>query len=151
YNKTRPSVVHISTVGRPDGRFSMNTQEVPRGTGTGFVWDDRGHIVTNFHVIQDAVSATITFADQTSYTAHYVGSYPDKDIAVLKVDAPKAKLRPITVGTSEDLQVGQKTFAIGNPFGLDQTLTTGIVSALGREIESVTKRPIKNVIQTDAA
>jgi S1-C subfamily serine protease len=93
----------------------------------------------------------VTLADGSSYKASLVGSYPDKDLAVLRIDAPKAKLRPIPVGRSGDLQVGQKTFAIGNPFGLDQTLTTGVISALGREIESVTKRPIQNVIQTDAA
>jgi S1-C subfamily serine protease len=151
YNQTKPSVVHVTALTVQRGTFSLNEQRVPEGTGSGFVWDEDGHIVTNFHVIQNANAAQVTLDDQTTYDAELRGAYPDKDIAVLRINAPKSKLRPIPIGTSHDLQVGQKTFAIGNPFGLDQTLTTGIVSALGREIESVTKRPIKNVIQTDAA
>jgi S1-C subfamily serine protease len=124
---------------------------MPEGTGSGFVWDDAGHVVTNFHVIQNADAAQITFADQSVFQARLVGYFADKDLAVLKVDAPPGKLKPIPLGRSDDLQVGQKVYAIGNPFGLDQTLTTGIISALGREIDSVTNRPIKNVIQSDAA
>jgi S1-C subfamily serine protease len=151
YNNTRPSVVHITTLAVRRDALSLNVQQVPEGTGSGFVWDQLGHVVTNYHVIRGADAAQVTLADGSSYKASLVGSYPDKDLAVLHIDAPKAKLRPIPVGRSDDLQVGQKTFAIGNPFGLDQTLTTGVISALGREIESVTKRPIKNVIQTDAA
>ena len=126
-------------------------QQVPRGTGTGFVWDDRGYIVTNFHVVQEASGARVTLADQTSFKAQLVGVFPDRDIAVLKIDAPKNKLPPLAIGTSKDLVVGQKVYAIGNPFGLDQTLTTGIVSALNREIDSVTQRTIRGVMQTDAA
>jgi S1-C subfamily serine protease len=102
-------------------------------------------------VIQNADAAQITFADQSVFQARLVGFFADKDLAVLKVDAPKGKLKPLPLGRSDDLQVGQKVYAIGNPFGLDQTLTTGIISALGREIDSVNKRPIKNVIQSDAA
>jgi S1-C subfamily serine protease len=124
---------------------------VPRGTGTGFVWDDSGHIVTNFHVIQDADGARVTLADQTTFDAKLVGAFPDRDLAVLRIEAPKAKLPPIAVGASRDLAVGQRVYAIGNPFGLDQTLTTGLVSALNREIESFNSRTIRGVIQTDAA
>ena len=151
YNNARGSVVHITTLADRRDAFSTRVQQVPEGTGSGFIWDKLGHIVTNFHVIQKADNVQVTLADNSSWKATLVGGYPDKDIAVLKINVPPGKLLPLAIGTSDDLQVGQSTFAIGNPFGLDQTLTTGIISALGREIESVTKRPIKNVIQTDAA
>src|SRR5262249_52765557 len=131
--------------------FSLDVMQVPRGTGTGFLWDDKGHVVTNFHVIQGGSGAQVTLADQSTWKAALVGAFPDRDLAVLRIDAPREKIRPISLGTSKDLQVGQKVYAIGNPFGLDQTLTTGIISALNREIESVTQRPIRGVIQTDAA
>src|SRR5262249_41137769 len=150
YNNAKPSVVHITTTAlRRD--INLNVQQVPEGTGSGFVWDDQGHVVTNYHVVRKAQSIYVMLWDQSTFEARAVGAYPDKDLAVLRIDAPKAKLRPIRVGTSADLQVGQKAFAIGNPFGLDQTLTTGIVSAVNREIESVTHRPLRGVIQTDAA
>jgi S1-C subfamily serine protease len=151
FKTASPSVVNITALGYERDFFSFDVQQVPRGTGTGFVWDEQGHIVTNFHVIQDASAARVTLADQSSYRAQLVGVFPDRDLAVLKIDAPAAKLPPIAIGTSRDLQVGQKVYAIGNPFGLDQTLTTGIVSALHREIESVTRRRIRGAIQTDAA
>ncbi|MFO1288000.1 MAG: trypsin-like peptidase domain-containing protein [Rubrivivax sp.] len=151
YRTASPSVVHITTLGLARDAFSMNVQQVPRGTGSGFVWDDRGYIVTNFHVVQEASGARVTLADQSSFAAQLVGVFPDRDIAVLKIDAPKAKVPPLALGSSRDLVVGQKVYAIGNPFGLDQTLTTGIVSALNREIESVTQRTIRGVVQTDAA
>ncbi len=151
FKKTSPSVVHITSLGVQRDLFSMNVQQVPRGTGTGFVWDNTGHIVTNYHVIQGANGARVTLADQSSYDAQMVGFFPDRDLAVLRIDAPRDKLPPIALGTSRDLQVGQRVYAIGNPFGLDQTLTLGIVSALGREIESFNSRTIKGVIQTDAA
>ena len=151
FKAASPSVVNITALTVERDLFSLNVQQVPRGTGTGFVWDDRGHIVTNFHVIQGASAARVTLADQTSYRAELVGAFPDRDLAVLRVDAPKAKMPALPIGTSRDLLVGQRVFAIGNPFGLDQTLTTGIVSALGREIESATRRMIRGVIQTDAA
>jgi len=115
------------------------------------VWDERGHIVTNFHVIQGANGARVTLADQSSWDAQLVGAFPDRDLAVLRIEAPQDKLPPITLGSSRDLLVGQRVYAIGNPFGLDQTLTTGIVSALNREIESFNNRTIRGVIQTDAA
>jgi S1-C subfamily serine protease len=129
----------------------FDVMEVPQGTGSGFVWDQDGHVVTNFHVIEDAQATKVTFAGQTSYRATLVGVAPEKDLAVLRISAPREKLVPILLGTSGNLQVGQRVFAIGNPFGLDQTLTTGIVSALGRSIQSATDRPIEGVIQTDAA
>jgi S1-C subfamily serine protease len=151
FKSVSPSVVHITTLERAASLFSTDVSQVPRGTGTGFMWDDRGHIVTNFHVIQGANGARVTLADQSTYSASLVGVFPDRDIAVLRIDAPAARLKAIALGQSGNLQVGQKVYAIGNPFGLDQTLTTGIVSALNREIESVTRRPIRGAIQTDAA
>jgi len=151
FRKASPSVVHITSLAAQRELFSANVQQVPRGTGTGFVWDERGHIVTNFHVIQGASGARVTLADQSSWEAQLVGVFPDRDLAVLRIEAPKEKLPPIAIGTSRDLVVGQRVLAIGNPFGLDQTLTTGIVSALNREIESFNDRTIRGVIQTDAA
>lgn len=151
FRRTSPSVVNITALELSRELFSTNVMQVPRGTGTGFVWDDRGHVVTNFHVIQEANAARVTLADQSTWRAQLVGVFPDRDLAVLRIDAPREKLVPIAIGTSRDLLVGQKVYAIGNPFGLDQTLTTGIVSALNREIESVTRRTIRGVIQTDAA
>lgn len=134
--------------------------EVPQGTGSGFVWDQEGHIVTNYHVIRNAANAKVVLTDKDgkleTYNAQVQGIDPDKDIAVLCIpEATKlqkeSQLRPITVGTSANLKVGQSTFAIGNPFGLDHTLTTGVISGLGREVRSPSNRPISNVIQTDAA
>jgi S1-C subfamily serine protease len=146
-----PSVVHITTHALERDFFSFNVMEIPRGTGTGFVWDKQGHVVTNFHVIEDADAAHVSMADHSTWQAKLVGVAPEKDLAVLKIEAPADQLQPLPVGTSHDLKVGQNVYAIGNPFGLDQTLTTGVISALGREINSRTGRPIKDVIQTDAA
>jgi S1-C subfamily serine protease len=151
FRKVSPSVVHITTLAQQRELFSSNVQQVPRGTGTGFVWDDQGHIVTNFHVIQGGTGAKVTMADQTTVDATLVGYFADRDLAVLKISLPRNKLPPIALGSSKDLLVGQRVYAIGNPFGLDQTLTTGIVSALNREIESFNQRTIRGVIQTDAA
>ena len=151
FKAVSPSVVHITTLELARSFLSLDVMQIPRGTGSGFIWDDRGHIVTNFHVIQGAGAARVTLSDQSNYKASLVGAFPDRDIAVLRIDAPKEKLRAIVVGGSGELQVGQKVYAIGNPFGLDQTLTTGVISALNREIESVTRRPIRGMIQTDAA
>lgn len=136
--------------------FSPNVEEVPQGTGSGFVWDKKGHIVTNSHVIwSDGApsnqSIRVTLDDHTQYRAKVVGTYSDKEIAVLQISAPAEKLYPIKVGKSSDLQVGQTALAIGNPFGLDHTLTVGVISALGREIQALTRRRINDVIQTDAA
>ncbi|MCB1982990.1 MAG: trypsin-like peptidase domain-containing protein [Rhodoferax sp.] len=151
FRRTSPSVVHITTLAAQRDFFSLNVEQVPRGTGTGFVWDRQGHVVTNFHVIQGGSGARVTLADQSSFDARLVGVFPDRDLAVLRIDAPADKLPPIPLGSSRDLQVGQRVYAIGNPFGLDQTLTTGIVSALNREIESFNSRTIRGVVQTDAA
>ncbi|MFZ4651054.1 MAG: S1C family serine protease [Rubrivivax sp.] len=151
FRRTSPSVVHITTLETQRDFYSLNVQQVPRGTGTGFVWDERGHIVTNFHVIRGASAARVTLADQSTHQAELVGAFPDRDLAVLRIAVPAAKAPPLPLGTSRDLVVGQKVYAIGNPFGLDQTLTTGIVSALNREIESDNQRTIRGVIQTDAA
>jgi len=145
------STVHITTLETTRSLNSADVTQVPKGTGTGFIWDELGHVVTNYHVIQGANAAAVTLSDQSTWKAALVGAFPDRDLAVLRIDAPKAKLKPITVGSSRDLLVGQKVYAIGNPFGLDQTLTTGIISALNREIESITQRTIRGVIQTDAA
>jgi S1-C subfamily serine protease len=151
FKAASPTTVNITTLQATRGFFSLNVTQVPQGTGTGFIWDDRGHIVTNFHVIQGANAARVTLSDHSTWTAALVGVFPDRDLAVLRIEAPRDKLKSIVLGSSSDLQVGQKVYAIGNPFGLDQTLTTGIVSALNREIESVTQRTIRGVIQTDAA
>jgi S1-C subfamily serine protease len=152
FKEAAPSVVYITTTEeRARDFFGMDVVEVPAGSGTGFIWDDQGHVVTNFHVIQGATRAFITLSDGSRHEAGYVGGAPDKDLAVLLLTKTPSKLRPIPLGTSADLQVGQAVLAIGNPFGLDQTLTTGVVSALGREIQSVTRRRINGVIQTDAA
>ena len=151
FKQASPTVVHITAITVQRDFFSLNLYQIPEGTGSGFVWDTNGDIITNFHVIQNADAAQVTLADQSAWKARRVGVAPDKDLAVLRIDAPANRLKPIPVGTSKDLQVGQRVFAIGNPFGLDQSLTTGVISALGREIESVTRRPIQGVIQTDAA
>ena len=146
-----PAVVHIMTSTLAREQFSQNVFEVPQGSGTGFVWDEQGHIVTNFHVIEDAGAARVGLADHSVWAADLIGVAPDKDIAVLQIKAPREKLHVLARGDSHSLRVGQEVLAIGNPFGLDQTLTTGVVSALGREIESRTDRTISDVIQTDAA
>ena len=150
FQSVSPSVVHITNIGIQRSAFSMDVTEIPQGTGTGFVWDEHGHVVTNYHVIQGASSVRVTLADGTTYEGKVIGQAPDKDLAVVKIDAQPSRLLKIAVGTSSDLQVGQKVLAIGNPFGLDQTLTTGVISGLGREIKSVTGRRISDVIQTDA-
>jgi S1-C subfamily serine protease len=150
FRRASQSVAFITTLSRERLGF-FEIQEVPRGTGSGFVWDDRGHVVTNFHVIQGASAARVALHDRSEWDATLVGIAPDQDLAVLRIRAPKDRLVPVLVGASRDLQVGQKVFAIGNPFGLDFTLTTGIVSALGRSIPSLTGRRIDDVVQTDAA
>jgi S1-C subfamily serine protease len=151
FKAASPSTVHITTLGLQRDFFTLDVTQVPRGTGSGFLWDERGHVVTNFHVLQGSQAARITLSDQSTWQASLVGVFPDRDLAVLRIDAPRDKLRPIALGTSRELQVGQKVFAIGNPFGLDQTLTIGIISALNREIDSANQRTIRGVIQTDAA
>ena len=150
FHQASASVVYITTRAAQMDLWTRNVFEVPQGTGSGFVWDEQGHVVTNFHVVQGADKAEVSLGEE-AYEAEFVGGAPDQDLAVLRIKAPRDKLIPIKVGTSADIEVGQKVLAIGNPFGLDHTLTTGIVSALGRTIQSVTNRPIDGVIQTDAA
>ncbi len=151
FKNAAPSVVFITTTELRRNFFSLNIYEIPRGTGSGFIWDKDGRVVTNYHVIADATRIEVTLADHSTWKAVLVGAAPDRDLAVLQISAPANKIKPINIGESANLQVGQSVFAIGNPFGLDQTLTTGIISALGREIKSVTGRLITDVIQTDAA
>ena len=151
FRAAAPSVVFITRISLQATPFHLNAMEVPSGTGSGFVWDDQGHVVTNFHVIRGASSARVTLSDQTSFDAELVGTAPDKDIAVLKIAAPAAKIKALPVGASSNLLVGQHVLAIGNPFGLDHTLSTGVISGLGREIESLAGTPITGMIQTDAA
>lgn len=151
FKQSGPSVVFITTLGERYDYSTGGATEVPQGTGSGFIWDDGGDVVTNFHVIRDSSSARVTLSDHSNYQADLVGVAADYDIAVLRIHAPKEKLHPIILGSSHDLQVGQKVFAIGDPFGLDQTLTSGIISAVGRTISSATNTPIDNIVQTDAA
>ena len=151
FQHASPAVVFITSLSVRRGAFRFNLMQIPRGSGSGFLWDDAGHVVTNFHVIEGGDAAQVTLSDQSTWNAKLVGAAPEKDLAVLKIDAPAERLHPIPLGTASDLQVGQSVYAIGNPFGLDQTLTTGVISALGREIESAGRIPIRDVIQTDAA
>jgi S1-C subfamily serine protease len=151
FRRASPSVVFINTRTLATDFFRMRALEVPLGSGSGFVWDDRGYIVTNYHVVKDALHATVTLSDGSHSEAEQIYSAPDYDIAVIRIDAPKSAIPALAIGTSKDLQVGQRAFAIGNPFGLDHTLTTGVISALQREISSETRVPIRGVIQIDAA
>jgi S1-C subfamily serine protease len=146
-----PSVVYITSMAFRRDAFTFSMRRIERGSGSGFLWDDRGHVVTNYHVIEGANAARVTLADQSTWDAELVGVAPEKDLAVLRIKAPIEKLQPIPVSDEEELQVGQYVIAIGNPFGLDHTLTTGVISALGREIDSRAQVPIRDVIQTDAA
>ena len=152
FSEASPSVVYVTNTALVrSSPFSRNVQEIPQGAGTGFVWDDSGLIVTNYHVVQGANRVMIRLQDQSSWEAEIIGVAPDKDLALLQIDAPKESLTPLPLGNSAELQVGRKVIAIGNPFGLDTTLTVGVVSALGREITSLTNRTIRDVIQTDAS
>ncbi len=151
FEQAAPSVVFITTSRVRLDYFSRNAVEVPQGTGSGFIWDKIGHIATNYHVIQGADRAQVTLADGSEWEASLVGGAPEKDLAILRINAPEDQLVPLPLGDSENLLVGQSVLAIGNPFGLDHTLTTGIISALDREIESVAGVPIRGAIQTDAA
>lgn len=151
FEHASPSVVFVNNTQLRRQRFSLNVMEIPRGSGTGFVWDKSGLIVTNFHVVYGANRITITLQSNKTYEATVVGTAPEKDLALLKIDAPDEVLNPLPLGDSTSLAVGRKVLAIGNPFALDTSLTVGVVSALGREIKSITNRTIKNVIQTDAA
>jgi S1-C subfamily serine protease len=151
FEAAKGSVVFISTQERVVDYWTRNVMTVPRGTGSGFIWDEQGHIVTNLHVVQGGSSAVVKLSDGRDFEAAFVGGSEAHDIAVLKIVAAKDAPAPIPVGTSGDVQVGQKVFAIGNPFGLDWTLTTGIVSALDRSLSEDDGRVIQHLIQTDAA
>ncbi len=151
FRRAADAVVSITSLALRRDFFSMNVFEIPRGSGSGFLWDLEGHVVTNFHVIEGAQRFSVTLADQSVWEARVVGMAPDKDLAALRIEAPRSLLRSLVVGRSRELVVGQKVLAIGNPFGLDQTLTVGVVSALGRELEAPSGRRIRDLIQTDAA
>jgi S1-C subfamily serine protease len=150
YNQTIPSVVHITSLSVRRNPFSLDITRVPKGTGTGVIWDELGHVVTNFHVIQGGAAAQVTLWNQTgALSASLVGADQARDLAVLRISTSR-KLQKIPIGESKNLQVGQKVYAIGNPFGLDYTLTTGIISGLGREVASDHGPPLRGLIQTDA-
>jgi len=154
FKRVAPSVVFINTMAEVrTGYFRTSLTEVNAGQGSGFIWDEAGHIVTNYHVlaVRGVSSVKVQLSDRSVYDAEFVGGSPDHDLAVLKIRAGADKMLPVPVGTSNDLEVGQQVLAIGNPFGWDQTLTTGVVSALGRSIKGLRGRLIEGVIQTDAA
>ncbi len=150
FENTSPSVVYITTITRRQDIFGRGVN-VPQGSGTGFIWDAEGHVVTNFHVVQGASSARVVMHDQTSYIAEFVGGSERHDLAVLRIDAPPDTLQQVRLGDSDRLRVGQNVYAIGNPYGLSATLTTGIVSALNRQIGGLDGSIIEDVIQLDAA
>lgn len=151
FRRASPSVVYITTLDKVINLWTMNVKEVPRGTGSGFIWDDQGHVVTNFHVIAGAKGAQVRLSDQRGFAAELVGASPDHDLAVLRIKVPGQKPAPLPLGSSGDLQVGQKVLAIGNPFGFDHTLTTGVISALNRSIDGEDGNAIHRLIQIDAA
>ncbi len=151
FRRARASVVYITSLALRRSPLSFDVQQIPQGTGSGFVWDQDGNIVTNFHVTQQAQALSVTLADQSEWEAKVAGAAPDKDVAVLRIKAPRDKLVPLVRGNSQGLVVGQRVLAVGNPFGLDHSLTVGVVSALGRELRSPNGRRIRDVIQTDAA
>ena len=152
FQRASPSVVYVTkTALRRRSVFSLDVMEIPAGAGSGFVWDANGLIVTNYHVVASANSLRVTLQDGSEHEAELIGVAPEKDLAVLRIIEPPEELVPLPLGDSTELSVGRKVLAIGNPFGLDTTLTTGVVSAMGREIRSPSNRRIRGVIQTDAA
>jgi len=151
FRKASPAVVYVTNTTLRRGLFTLDIMEIPRGSGTGFIWDEHGLVVTNYHVIAGAQKLTVTLQDRSQLDAEVIGVAPEKDLAVLRMRNPPGDLAPLPLGDSSELTVGRKVLAIGNPFGLDTTLTTGIVSALGREIQAGGNRKIRGVIQTDAA
>lgn len=152
FERVSPSVVFVVNRGIQRDLFSRRTAEYLRGTGTGFIWDRAGHIVTNYHVIQGASSVSVII-DEQEYPARILGAEPKRDIAVLAIDIDprETKLRPVALGNDDSLRVGQSVLAIGSPFGLERTLTTGVISALGRDIVGVGGVTIPDMIQTDAS
>jgi S1-C subfamily serine protease len=151
FKTVAPSTVYVTQTRVVVDYQAGVAQEVPAGSGSGFVWDEQGLVVSNYHVVEGARSLTVTFHDQQTFEAKVVGLEPRKDIAVLKVDAPPKLLKPIQTAKATQLEVGQKAIAIGNPFGLDHTLTTGVISALGRQVQGAGGVSIRDMIQTDAA
>ena len=151
FERARDSVVFITTSSRVQDFWSRNVLSVPRGSGSGFIWDEFGHVVTNYHVIEGASEATVKLADGSEFKCSLVGASPTHDIAVLKISASYKRAPPVPLGTSHDIRVGQKVYAIGNPFGLDWTLTSGIVSALNRSLSGDNGSAVEHLIQTDAA
>jgi len=152
FQRASPAVVFVTSSELRRQRFTRNVTEIPRGAGSGFIWDaTTGLVVTNYHVVAGADRLTITLADEDAFQAEVVGLAPERDLAVLRMIDPPAGLVELPVGDSSELSVGRKVMAIGNPFGLDTTLTVGVVSALDREIQSPSNRTIRGVIQTDAA
>ncbi len=151
FERSRDAVVFITTRERVRDLWTRNVMTVPKGSGSGFLWDESGYVVTNYHVIEGASEATVRLADGTDYRSTLVGASPEHDIAVLRIKLGDKRVAPIPLGSSGDLRVGQKVFAIGNPFGLDWTLTSGIVSALDRSLGEDDGRAIHHLIQTDAA
>ncbi len=151
FERARDSVVYISTRQQVRDFWTRNVFSVPRGTGSGFIWDELGHVVTNFHVVEGASEAIVRLADGRDYKSALVGASPAHDIAVLRIGVGFKRPPPVPIGTSADLKVGQKVFAIGNPFGLDWTMTSGIVSALDRSLPTESGAIIEHLIQTDAA
>ncbi len=151
FERARESVVHIATRQQVRDPWSRNVFSVPSGTGSGFVWDEVPHVVTNLHVVQGASEAVVRLADGRELPATLVGASPAHDLAVLRLELDADRPPPLPLGSSHDLKVGQKVVAIGNPFGLDWTLTTGIVSALDRSLPSGSGPTIEHLIQTDAA
>jgi len=151
FDHSRRSVAYIRTLVRRRRTFFNPGKLVEAGAGSGWIWDQAGHIITNYHVIRGANAALVTLADNKTYRAALIGASEDKDIAVLKISAPKDLLSPLPIGESHGLKVGQSVYAIGNPFGLDFTLTTGVISALNRSLPGAGNRPLRELIQTDAA
>ena len=151
FERSKSFVVYIRTREQVTDFWTRNTFSVPKGTGSGFVWDDADHVVTNYHVIAGASEAWVRLSDGRDYEATLVGASPDHDLAVLRINVPTNRPPPVPIGTSRDLKVGQRVYAIGNPFGLDWTLTTGVVSALDRSLSTDTGATIEHLVQTDAA
>lgn len=151
FRNASSSVVFVTSMQVERDFFGFSRRQVEAGTGSGFVWDDRRHIVTNFHVVRGSEAFSVNFANGDAFDARLIGFDPYKDLAVLVLDEAVSPPRPLVHGSSRDLVVGQKVLAIGNPFGLDHTLTTGVISALGREMTSLGGTTIEDVIQTDAS
>ncbi len=151
FQQSSPSVVYITTLEDTLNLFTRDITRIPRGTGSGFIWDRKGHIITNYHALKGASAVRIRLSDQRTFNATLIGASPEHDLAVLRIPMTTNMPKPLSIGTSHDLQVGQITYAIGNPFGLDHTLTTGVVSALNRSLQNDNGSTIEGLIQTDAA